>query len=185
MKRWVESTNSRDKSYVVIASGANMNFDSLRFVSERADSRETLLKVEIPEAPGAFRRLISHLEPRNVTEFSYRYNNAAKAVVHLTFQGRGAEDVAGVLSGLEQDGCAPVDLTANELAKAHTRHMAGGRSSVANEHVYRFEFPERPGALSNFLDSLNAGWNVSLFHYRNHGSDVRLYASALHGTVLH
>jgi len=172
VKRWAESTSSRDKAYVVIASGANMNFDSLRFVSERADMRETLLKVNIPEAPGSFRRLISHLEPRNVTEFSYRYNDDAKAVVHLTFQGQGPQDVAEVLSRLEEDGCEPVDLTANELAKAHTRHMAGGRSSVANELVYRFEFPERPGALSNFLDSLNGGWNVSLFHYRNHGSDV-------------
>jgi len=172
VKKFVRQTNARDNTYVVIASGANMNFDSLRFVTERADASETLLSVEIPECPGAFRQLIRRLEPRNVTEFSYRYRDPQRAMVFVSFQANGPSDVASITSALVADGCQPLDLTENELAKDHTRHLAGGRSDVDNELVYRFEFPERPGALSNFLDSLNGGWNVSMFHYRNHGGDI-------------
>jgi threonine dehydratase len=242
LKKWAEISGTRDQTYVAICSGANMNFDSLRFVSERADASETLLSVAIPERPGAFRRLIRRLEPRNVTEFSYRHsgNGSEAAHIYLSFQARkaarkrrgsprgctchgrakvhslceprrvaklgarshacgpmahtgagthttappslqarGKDDVGAVLRAIKEDGCDALDLTDNELAKDHARHLAGGRSRVDNERIYRFEFPERQGALVNFLDSLNGGngstaapWNVSLFHYRNHGGDV-------------
>jgi threonine dehydratase len=208
MKRWVASTNVRDHTLVGIASGANMDFDRLRFVSERADSSETMLSVLIPETPGAFRRLISCIEPRNVTEFSYRMGRDDAAAVYLSFQARGAtadaraDDATSVLTALRADGNTVSDLRDNELAKAHLRHLggacsrdhhtattwhvaitpthprdvpclAGGRKDVPNERLIRFEFPERPGALSHFLDALDAvGWNVSLFQYRNHGADI-------------
>jgi len=172
VKQWVRSTNARDCTFVATTSGANMNFDTLRYVSERADSSETLLSVVIPEQPGAFRRLISHIEPRNLTEFSYRYHDDRQATIYLSFQAHDASDKGQIMESLRADGCAAMDLTKNELAKAHTRHLAGGRSRCENELLYRFEFPERPGAITTFLDSLNAGWNVSLFHYRNHGSDI-------------
>jgi len=179
MKRWVASTNVRDHTLVGIASGANMDFDRLRFVSERADSSETMLSVLIPETPGAFRRLISCIEPRNVTEFSYRMGRDDAAAVYLSFQARGAtadaraDDATSVLTALRADGNTVSDLRDNELAKAHLRHLGGGRKDVPNERLIRFEFPERPGALSHFLDALDAvGWNVSLFQYRNHGADI-------------
>eukprot|EP00908_Phaeocystis_cordata_P024960 Transcript_7418.p1 GENE.Transcript_7418~~Transcript_7418.p1 ORF type:complete len:571 (-),score=290.18 Transcript_7418:223-1887(-) len=172
-KKWVGSSNVRDMTYVVIASGANMDFDRLRFVSERADASETLMSVEIPESAGSFRRFISHLEPRNITEFSYRYGDSARASIYTSFQAQGADDAARVMQALRDDGCTVLDLTRNELAKAHARHLVGGRSPhVTDELLYRFEFPERPGALTKFLDSLQSGWNVSLFHYRNHGADI-------------
>jgi len=173
VRRYAAQTNLRDHTFVAIASGANMDFDRLRFVSERADSSETLLSAVIPEAPGSFRQLISHLEPRNVTEFSYRYGREGEpAAVYLSFQGKGAEDVRRVQEAMAVSGVEVSDLTGNELAKAHARYLAGGRSPVTNELLFRFEFPERPGALTNFLDSLSSGWNVSLFHYRNHGADI-------------
>ena len=179
MKRWVSTTNVRDQTFVGIASGANMDFDRLRFVSERADSSETMLSVLIPEMPGAFRKLISHIEPRNVTEFSYRLGNAESAAIYLSYQAKGessekrSADQAGVLRALNAAGFEASDLRDNELAKAHLRHLGGGRVTVPGERLIRFEFPERPGALSHFLDSLNeTGWNVSLFQYRNHGADI-------------
>ena len=179
MKRWVASTNVRDQTFVGIASGANMDFDRLRFVSERADSSETMLSVLIPEIPGAFRNLISHIEPRNVTEFSYRMGSPDKAAIYLSYQAKGMNaetrlaDTAGVLTSLRQAKFVVSDLRDNEMAKAHLRHLGGGRAGVPNERLIRFEFPERPGALSHFLDALNAvGWNVSLFQYRNHGADI-------------
>jgi len=176
MKRFCQKTNLRDQTFVAIASGANMDFDRLRFVSERADSSETLLSAIIPERQGSFRSLISAVEPRNVTEFSYRFGNDAHASILLGFQARGSQDAHSVQQAMEEQGFEVSDLSANELAKAHTRFLAGGRSPVAHEVLYRFEFPERPGALTNFLDTLNDGshfgWNVSLFHYRNHGADI-------------
>lgn len=181
VKQWAAAANTRDQTYVAITSGANMNFDSLRFVSERADASETLLSVVIPERPGAFRQLIGRLEPRNVTEFSYRHAGpgADAAHIYISFQAAGAEDNASVIAALRADGCETLDLTANELAKDHARHLAGGRVTIEHERLYRFEFPERPGALSRFLDALNGGWNVSLFHYRNHGGDVGRVLAAL------
>ena len=116
------------------------------------------------------------VEPRNVTEFSYRYcDRKTAASVMMSFQAKGPGDAQSVINALAADGCATRDLSGNELAKAHARHLVGGRSKtgeVENELLYRFEFPERPGALSQFLDTLNHGWNVSLFHYRNHGADI-------------
>ncbi|CAM9814404.1 unnamed protein product, partial [Phaeothamnion confervicola] len=164
------------RTVAAVCSGANMDFDRLRFVSERADSSETLLSVAIPERPGAFRQLYAELFPRNVTEFSYRYRDPAHADIMISFQalpgvGR-AGDAAAVRRRLADHGYQVLDLSDNELAKVHARHLVGGRSpGVRHERLYRFEFPEAPGALSRFLDALAGGWNVSLFHYRNHGSD--------------
>jgi len=179
MKKWVGATNVRDQTLVGIASGANMDFDRLRFVSERADSSETMLSVQIPEQPGAFRSLIGLIEPRNVTEFSYRMEMGSQASIYLSFTAAGAStdvraaDAQSVLTSLRGAGYEVSDLRNNELAKSHLRHLGGGRASIPNEKLIRFEFPERPGALSHFLDSLNAvGWNVSLFQYRNHGADI-------------
>jgi len=181
LKKWVGRTNCRDLTLVATASGANMDFDRLRFVSERADSSETMLSVLIPEQVGAFRHLITHIEPRNVTEFSYRAGDPKCASVYLSFQARGATheersaDAQEVVSTLVGQGFDVTDLASNELAKAHLRHLGGGRANLPNERLIRFEFPERPGALSHFLDALNtgdSGWNVSLFQYRNHGADI-------------
>mmetsp|Transcript_33168 Transcript_33168/g.65978 ORF Transcript_33168/g.65978 Transcript_33168/m.65978 type:complete len:576 (-) Transcript_33168:315-2042(-) len=188
VKRWVELTNARDLTFVVTASGANMDFDRLRFVSERADSSETMISVTIPERAGSFRSLIGHIEPRNVTEFSYRMRSgdAQQATVYLSFQARGSDgeerlsDAGAVIAAMRADGLHVSDLRENEMAKGHLRYLGGGRASVAGEHLFRFEFPERPGALVHFLDSLRIsstdctapGWNVSLFQYRNHGADI-------------
>ncbi len=175
VRQWAQTHGARDETYVAITSGANMNFDSLRFVSERADASETLLAVEIPERPGSFRRFISLLGTCNVTEFAYRYDDTDETPAHvlLSIQSRGgADELRETVKRLENDGCPTKSLQANELAKLHVRHLAGGRASVPDELVYRFEFPERPGALIKFLDTLDAGWNVSMFHYRNHGGDV-------------
>ena len=170
--QWSEEHGTSGETYVAISSGANMNFDSLRFVSERADASETLLSVQIPEQPGAFRRFISRLSPHNVTEFAYRFNGTEHAYVLVSFQAKGNDEVKRVRRVLHDDGCETINLQDNEMAKVHVRHLAGGRVDVPNELVYRFEFPERPGALVNFLDKLDGGWNVTMFHYRNHGGDV-------------
>lgn len=172
-KKWAREHQAHGSNFVVTTSGANMDFDRLRFVSERADSSETLVAVRIPEAPGSFRKLIAQIEPRNVTEFSYRrIDGVSWASIHLAFQGSGDRDVELVLSQMRAAGYQVHDLRENELAKAHLRGLGGGRAAVPHEHLIRFEFPERPGALSHFLDSLNAGWDVSLFSYRNYGSDI-------------
>jgi threonine dehydratase len=150
-----------------------MDFDRLRFVSERADSSEKTLAVGIPEAPGSFRALYSLIWPRNVTEFSYRFNSEAEAHVMISFQPvKNIEnDFEGIMSNLRENGFSCLDLSHSELAKAHVRHLAGGRSRVADERLFRFDFPESPGALQRFLLSLDIDWNISLFHYRNHGDD--------------
>ena len=143
--------------------------------AERADASETLMSVEIPEVPGSFRRFISHIEPRNITEFSYRYGDTQRACVYASFQAIKDDpaDASKVMQALRDDGCSVLELTGNELAKAHVRHLVGGRAPQGtDELLFRFEFPERPGALTKFLDSLEGGWNVSLFHYRNHGADI-------------
>jgi len=172
---------------VAILSGANMDFDRLRFVSERADSREVLLAVQIPEQSGAFLDLYKILfPPRNVTGFSYRYNGTDRANIILTYQVGVTvdvnEDKQVVAEKFEAAGMAVTDLSDNEMAKAHGRYMSGGRQKVersvdgATEMVYRFEFPESPGALDTFLQTLtdqgNGRWSVTLFHYRNHGHDA-------------
>jgi len=173
MKKYTEGHGISGQTMVAITSGANMDFDRLRFVSERADGSEKTLAVTIPEEPGTFRSLYSLIWPRNVTEFSYRYEAKGEAHIYISFQPvmNIEHDFESVMNSLQEKGFKVMDLTHNELAKAHVRHMAGGRSPVQDERLFRFEFPESPGALQRFLLSLDMGWNVSLFHYRNHGDD--------------
>jgi len=178
MKRWVEETGARGRTLVAIDSGANVNFDRLRHISERAElgeEREAVLAVTIPERPGSFRAFCDALGRRNITEFNYRYADAdaAHVFVGVALQQGRAERLA-VVAALAALDYPVIDLPDDELAKLHIRHMVGGRSPGAHhpaeELVYRFEFPERPGALLKFLARLSAGWNISMFHYRNHGA---------------
>ena len=174
MKTWVAQHNARNKTLVAILSGANLNFDRLRYVSERADigeGREVVLAVTIPEKPGAFRKFCRALGKRNVTEFNYRYADSAQAQVFVGLSvAPGGADRTSMVSGLQEGGYQVEDFTDNEMAKLHVRHMVGGRADVADEVIYRFQFPERPGALMKFLNVLGDRWNISMFHYRNHGS---------------
>ena len=173
MKKYVESNEIRDHTLVAITSGANMDFDRLRFVSERADESERTLAVTIPETPGSFRKLYSTVWPRNVTEFSYRFESENEAKILISFQPvmNIENDFENVIRMLEKNDFDCLDISHNELAKVHVRHLAGGRSVVPKERLFRFAFPESPGALQRFLLSLDMSWNVSLFHYRNHGDD--------------
>ena len=165
----------KDKTLVAIASGANMNFDRLRFVAERAEvgeQREAVLAVTLPEQPGAYKKFLALIGARNVTEFNYRYNDRKEAHVFVGIQVGSRGESLKLVEQLRKHGYATLDLTDDEMAKSHIRHLVGGHSpQVDNELVYRFEFPERPGALMNFLSQMSAGWNISLFHYRNHGAD--------------
>ena len=176
MKQWIEGTGSTRQRLIAINSGANLNFDRLRHISERADlgeHREALIAVEIPERRGAFLAFCTALGSRNVTEFNYRYAPGATARIFVGLSLGGMRGEAGaILRQLESAGYPVQDLSDNELAKLHVRHMVGGPvPDLADELVYRFEFPERPGALLAFLNSVGVRWNISLFHYRNHGSD--------------
>jgi len=173
MKKYVEEHSLTGQTLVAITSGANMDFDRLRFVSERADESERTLAISIPETPGAFRKLYGMIWPRNVTEFSYRFETNNGAKILMSFQpAKGVEgDFEDVLGALEGGGFECLDVSHNELAKVHVRHFGGGRSDVEEERLFMFEFPESPGALQRFLHSLDMSWNVSLFHYRNHGDD--------------
>jgi threonine dehydratase len=176
IKKFIAREGWKDKRLVAINSGANMNFDRLRHVSERADlggEREALLAVTIPEQPGSFLHLCEILGARSVTEFSYRYQNAQGAQLFVGVslsQGRAERDA--VVKSLRDAQYTVMDMTDNEMAKLHVRYMVGGHArGIENEVLYRFEFPERPGALLKFLHSVGTRWNISLFHYRNHGSD--------------
>ena len=180
IKQYVATHKTRGETYAAILCGANMNFDRLRFVAERAEvgeEREALLAVTIPEERGSFRRfceLIGNLPggPRNVTEFNYRISDEARAhvFVGLTTQGKG--ESAKIAANFTRHGFDALDLTHDDLAKEHIRHMVGGHSSLAqDERLMRFVFPERPGALLKFLSLMPPGWNISLFHYRNQGAD--------------
>lgn len=175
-KRWLERRRVKGGTFVAIACGANMNFDRLRFVAERAElgeHREAVLAVTIPERPGSFRRLCGLLGKRSVTEFNYRYAPGREAHVFLGVSVSGREETHRLVAQLERQGLKAADLSDNELAKLHVRHLVGGRAGAAGgEMLYRFEFPERPGALMNFLEHMGSGWNITLFHYRNHGADV-------------
>lgn len=176
MKRYIESSAMRDQQLVAINSGANLNFDRLRHISERAaigENAEALIAVEIPEQPGAFLAFCSALGSRNITEFNYRYSPGATARIFVGVSLSGSRsDAADIVSSLGAAGYRVLDLSANELAKLHVRHMVGGPvPGLGNEVLYRFEFPERPGALLAFLRAVGVQWNISLFHYRNHGSD--------------
>ena len=165
----------KDKTLVAVASGANMNFDRLRFVAERAEvgeQREAVLAVTLPEQPGAYRRFLSLIGARNVTEFNYRFNDRHEAHVFVGVQVASRAESLKLVEQLRKGGYATLDLTDDEMAKLHIRHLVGGHApQVAHELVYRFEFPERPGALMGFLSQMSASWNITLFHYRNHGAD--------------
>jgi len=175
VKQYIEHQRAEGRSLVAITSGANMNFDRLRFVAERAEfgeQREALFAVTIPEVRGSFRRLCESLGQRSVTEFNYRISESSIAHVFVGLSIRSRSEAANIARTLEQQGFATSDLTDDELAKEHLRHMVGGRSPLAaSERLFRFEFPERPGALTRFLAAMHPFWNISLFHYRNQGSD--------------
>nr|WP_276569730.1 threonine ammonia-lyase, biosynthetic [Rhodocyclus tenuis] len=174
-KEYAKRHKLKDKTLVAIASGANTNFDRLRFVAERAEigeQREAVLAVTLPEKPGSYKKFLSLIGKRNITEFNYRYNDARAAHVYVGMQVASRAESLKLVEQLSKHGYATLDLTDDEMAKLHVRHMVGGHApQIDNELVYRFEFPERPGALMNFLNQMSAGWNISLFHYRNHGAD--------------
>jgi len=182
IKKYVARETCAERTLIAINGGANMNFDRLRYVAERADlgaQREALLAVEMPEAPGSFLRFCELLGKRSVTEFNYRYRDAqaaAQIFVGLALT-QGKSERAALIDAIASAGFAVRDMTDNEMAKLHVRYMVGGQArGLTDERLYRFEFPERPGALLRFLRAVGSGWNISLFHYRNHGSD--------HGRVL-
>jgi len=175
VKQYVATHGCKGKTFVTITCGANMNFDRLRFVAERAEvgeHREALFAVTIPEERGSFKRFCELLGPRSVTEFNYRIADAQKAQVFVGIATQKQEESLKLAKAFGKHGFDTVDLTDNELAKQHVRHMVGGRSALAHEErLYRFLFPERPGALMRFLAAMHPNWNITLFHYRNQGAD--------------
>ncbi|NWG86829.1 MAG: threonine ammonia-lyase, biosynthetic [Hydrogenophilaceae bacterium] len=175
LKAWVAREKAEDKRLVAIASGANMNFDRRRFVAERAElgeKREAVLAVTIPEKPGSFKTFCSLLGGHVITEFNYRFDDPKLAHIFVGVQVQNRAEVDKMIALLNRHELPVLDLTDNEMSKLHIRHLVGGKAPQAtNEVIYRFEFPERPGALMKFLNSLGHKWNISLFHYRNHGAD--------------
>ncbi len=176
LKSWAAKENAENLSLVAVLSGANLNFERLRYIAERAEvgeGHEGILAIEIPERPGSFRELCADMGARNLTEFNYRMGDSRAATVFAGVQIRSARELDELVAVLRAKGYRTFDLTADEVAKTHVRHMVGGRSPDAeHERLLHFDFPERAGALSTFLDRLGTRWNISLFHYRNHGSDV-------------
>jgi threonine dehydratase len=176
LKKWVQQTGVRDQELAAIVSGANMNFDRLRHISERTEigeKKEAIFAVTIDERPGSFKRFCELLGARRmITEFNYRYADPKQAVVFVGVRTeQGESEKREVILELGKHGYPVVDMSDNELAKLHLRHMVGGHArGVKNEVIYRFEFPERPGALLQFLSHMSDEWNISLFHYRNHGA---------------
>jgi threonine dehydratase len=176
LKRYAERKRLKGKNLVAIASGANVNFDRLRHVAERAEvgeRREAIFAVTIPERPGALKKFCTILGDHNITEFNYRFDDPKNAHIFVGVQvPPDTVDARKLMGTLRQHGYATLDMTDNEMAKLHIRHLVGGRApNAVNEILYRFEFPERPGALMNFLDKMGGSWNISLFHYRSHGAD--------------
>lgn len=176
MKKYVEREACSDKTLIAIDSGANVNFDRLRHIAERSElgeKREAIIAARIPEKPGSFKRFCSALGSRNITEFNYRYSDESNAIVFAGVQlkagGGGREELVNELRSSDYE---VEDLSDNEIAKIHVRYMVGGHApaNLENEVIYRFEFPERPGALMKFLSKLGSKWNISMFHYRNHGA---------------
>lgn len=181
LKKWAATQEQKNQSLLAVLSGANINFDRLRHVSERAElgeRREAILGVTLPERPGAFRAFCQALGRRAITEFNYRYSDHEKAAVFAGVQIAGQEELSQLITQLQDKGYEVVDMTDNEIAKLHVRHLVGGHAprDAGRERVFRVEFPERPGALLRFLTVLGRTFNISLFHYRNHGAD--------HGRVL-
>jgi threonine dehydratase len=174
MKQYAARQKRAGQSFVAVACGANMNFDRLRFVAERAElgeQREALFAATIPEKPGSFRSFLDLLGQRQITEFNYRFADQQEAQIFVGVTTQNREESGLLFKNLRQHGIKTIDLRDNEMAKLHLRHMVGGRAVAANELLYRFEFPERPGALRTFLTTIGERWNISLFHYRNHGAD--------------
>ena len=174
-KAWVERHGARGKTLVAVASGANTNFDRLRFIAEEAElgeHREAVLAVTIPERPGSFKKFCATLGGSNITEFNYRIADSREAHIFVGVEVDGRTQTSNIVRNLRKHGLTTLDLSDNEMAKWHVRHMVGGRAPFAkDELLYRFEFPERPGALMRFLEAMRSDWNISLFHYRNHGAD--------------
>jgi threonine dehydratase len=174
-KLYAKREQLKSETLVTVCSGANMNFDRLRFVAERSEigeRREALLAVTIPETPGSFRKFCSLLGKRNITEFNYRYADPKAAQVFVGIQVKDQTETTDLVDKLQRSKLPTLDLSDNEMAKLHLRHLVGGHAPEAKDEIlFRFEFPERPGALMNFLNSMNHSWNISLFHYRNHGAD--------------
>ena len=174
-KEYAARNRLQGRTLVAVASGANLNFDRLRFVAERAEvgeRREAVLAVTLPERPGSYKKFVALIGRRNITEFNYRYNDPREAHVFVGVQVASRADSIKLVELLQRHGYPTLDLTDDEMAKLHIRHLVGGHAPrVDHEIVYRFEFPERPGALMHFLNQMSSGWNISLFHYRNHGAD--------------
>jgi threonine dehydratase len=174
-KRYMAAHKWKNKTVVAIACGANMNFDRLRFVAERAEvgeAREAVFAVTMPEERGSFLRFCELVGGRSVTEFNYRIADSAKAHVFVGLQISANGESTKIASNFRRNGFTALDLTHDELAKTHLRHMIGGQAPMAgDEKLFRFEFPERPGALMRFLSSMSPNWNISLFNYRNQGAD--------------
>lgn len=183
IKKYVHKAGVTEQTLVAIDSGANVNFDRLRYVAERAElgeRREAIIAVTIPEEPGSFKRFCEALGRRQITEFNYRYHTNGQAHIFVGVQTDPETDPRkALIASLQDQGFPVLDLTKNELAKLHIRHLVGGHAqAVSHERVFRFEFPERPGALFNFLNKLGGRWNISMFHYRNHGAaDARVLAA--------
>ncbi len=175
LKKYIERTGIQNAHLIAIDCGANINFDRLRHVAERAElgeQRELLLAVAIPERPGSFRAFCETIGRRNITEFNYRYADQQQAWVFAGIElAGGFAEKQQLIAALHAQHYRVIDMTDNEMAKLHVRYMVGGHAPIADERLYRFEFPERPGALLKFLTGMGQNWNISLFHYRNHGSD--------------
>ncbi len=176
IRRYIETTKVKNKTFVAICCGANMNFDRLRFVAERAivgEHHEALLAVTVPETRGSFKRFCETIGPRNITEFTYRIADSKQAHVFVGVAIKGRNEPKKLVAHFKKQGFPAIDLSNDEMAKLHVRHLVGGHSPLAHdEQIFRFEFPDRPGALMNFLSGMSPNWNISLFHYRNHGADV-------------
>ena len=175
LKAYVTRNHIADETLIAVTSGANMNFHRLRHVSERSElgeGNEAIFAVSIPEQAGSFRSFINVLRNRNITEFNYRYGDEHVAQIFVGIQTSGAKDIAQIGADFATAQLPYMDLSNDEIAKVHLRYMVGGRSQkVAHERLIGFEFPERPQALANFLNAMQADWNITLFHYRNHGAD--------------
>ncbi|MDR2677888.1 MAG: threonine ammonia-lyase, biosynthetic [Zoogloeaceae bacterium] len=176
-KEYARIHKLREKNLIAVASGANTNFDRLRFVAERAEigeQREAVFAVTLPERPGAYKKFVSLIGRHNITEFNYRYHSEAEAHVYVGIQVANRAESLRLMQSLQKHDYPAIDLSEDETAKLHVRHMVGGHAprTEIGERIYRFEFPERPGALMHFLERMSAGWNISLFHYRNHGADT-------------
>jgi threonine dehydratase len=174
LKKYVGRTGAKEQTLLAVECGANINFDRLRYISERTEigeKREAILAVTIPEEPGSFKAFCASLNKRNITEFNYRMGGASQAHIFVGVQVVSDDDRYNLVADLGDKGYPVVDMTDNEIAKLHIRHMVGGRAKEAtDEMIFTFEFPERPGALMKFLTRLGDRWNISMFHYRNHGS---------------